>query len=73
MSYVRFADASLDAIPDCSDAQWDAARTFLAKHAPDLYECVTGEPSTADVLAGLHATRETDQRVRLERGLRGAK
>jgi hypothetical protein len=50
-------------IADATPAEWDAARAYVTRHAPDC----------ADVLFGLHETRDNDQRVRLERGLRGAR
>jgi hypothetical protein len=50
-------------IRDATPEQWDAARAYVARTAPDC----------ADVLFGLHETRDNDQRVRLERGLRGVR
>jgi hypothetical protein len=50
-------------IRDATPAEWDAARAYVARTAPDC----------ADVLFGLHETRDNDQRVRLERGLRGVR
>jgi hypothetical protein len=55
--------ARVDEIPDATDEQWDAARAYVARTAPDC----------ADVLFGIHETRDNDQRVRLERGLRGVR
>jgi hypothetical protein len=50
-------------IRDATPAEWDAARAYVARTAPDC----------ADVLFGLHETRDNDQRVRLERGLKGVR
>jgi hypothetical protein len=50
-------------IADATPAEWDAARAYVARHAPDC----------ADVLFGLQQSRDNDQRVRLERGLRGVR
>lgn len=53
--------ARVETIRDASPAEWDAARVYVARHAPDC----------ADVLFGLHQTREKDQHARENRALRG--
>jgi hypothetical protein len=50
-------------IRDATPAEWDAARAYVARAAPDC----------ADVLFGLQQARDNDQRARLERGLRGVR
>jgi hypothetical protein len=50
-------------IRDATPAEWDAARAYVARTAPDC----------ADVLFGIQRDRDNDQRTRLERGLRGVR
>lgn len=48
-------------IRDATPAEWDAARAYVARTAPDC----------ADVLFGINDLREKDQRARENRALRG--